>query len=112
GVLRATVAAPIPATWTSTIAIGGLGFVEGQPVWVEIRVEGSASIVTRFARYYVYEAYLTPITVPSPAWAAPTLFTTTLPAAKIEAIKTAIHWLYARMNLIPQISRLALLYQP
>lgn len=112
GALADTIAATIPSTWTSVIDISGMGLTEGQPLWVEIRVEGSSSIVTRFARYYVYGAYIDPVTNPSPAWAAPTAFTTTLPAAKIEAIKAAIRWLYARMNLIPQVPRLALLYQP
>lgn len=112
GALLGVVAAPLPATWSLAMNITGLALTDGQPIWATVWVLGTAADITRFARYYVYEAYLTPVTAPTPAWAAPTAFTTTLPAAKIEAIKAAITWIYARMNLIPQIPRMALLYEP
>jgi hypothetical protein len=110
GVLRATIAATIPATWTQTITISGLGFTAEQPLWLEIRVEGSTSIVTRNARYYVYSAYIDPVAMTG--WVAPTAFVHSFPAAKLEAVKTSLRWLWNRMNLVPIVPRLAILYQP
>lgn len=110
GVLRHTIAATIPTSWSAAITISGLGFVAEQALTLEIRVEGSTAIVTRFAGYYVYRAYIEPVAMAG--WVAPTAFTTSFPASKFEAIKTSLEWLWARLNMIPFVPQLALLYQP
>lgn len=110
GVLRHTIAATLPATWTAAITISGLGFVAEQPLWLEVWIEGSTSIVTRFAGYYVHRAYIEPVALSG--WVAPSAFTTSFPASKFEAIKTALTWLWARMNLVPFVPQLLLIQQP
>lgn len=113
GALKGTLSGGIPTPWAIDLDIS-TGYSAGQALWVEVRAEGSGSIVTRNDQYAVYEAYMTPVTAPA-GWVAPGTWgagDSVWDSTRLNKLIAAANWLFDRINLIPIVPRLGMVLHP
>lgn len=96
------------ADFSQTFSISGLGWNDGDVKQIEIRAEGTH---LGTASWIIKDVFLSPIT--KAGWVAAPSFSAVADAtdaAKLNALCTAIDWVYARLRMTPIVPHLALYY--
>jgi hypothetical protein len=105
GVLRSEIV-PASGDGSIAIAIGALGFAEGQPLLIEVRTHGLSS-TDRTSEWWVPYIYVTPAYIPpggnpkAQPWPPLPSFNGTYAAADLNKLSAACTYLYERMNGVP-----------